>query len=115
MSIAEKLVTIAPEFAEVAIADMITLADLQIANNLCNNVEKRELIVAYLAAHMLTIANRKLGAAGDVQSMSEGRLSIAYTNGTSDIKTGLSNTSYGKECDRLAKSCVFPAMTRVSL
>lgn len=111
MSVADKLQIVAPEFNGADNSGMIDIAELQVATNLCGGGERRDLIVAYLAAHMLTIANRKLGAAGEIKTMSEGRISIAYENGTTD-RAGLSSTSYGREYMRLISSCIFSMTIR---
>lgn len=116
MTVAEILVLIAKEFSDLApeeIAGIITIADQQIAQGLCGDM--RNTLVAYLAAHILTIANRAGGATGDVESISEGHKSIKYTNSTANVKNSLSKTSYGQEFDRLSRSCIFAARTRVSL
>lgn len=112
MTILDKLRVISrSEFDDVTDEEagaFIALADLQVASDLCDT-EKRELIVAYLTAHMLTISRRKLGASGDIASLAEGKLSITYNNAVTNIKTGLNSTIYGKEYDRLSKSCIISA------
>lgn len=108
----ELLAIIAPEFANIDATGAILVADMQISSKLCG--DKRPLLVAYLAAHILTIGGRKMGASGDVASLTEGELSITYANSTADIKTSLSKTSYGQEFDRLSRGCIFTPRTRVS-
>jgi hypothetical protein len=111
MDVLDILAVIAPEFAGVDLSGAIAIAELQIGPDMCG--DKRPLLVAYLAAHLLTLARRKLGAGGDVAGLKEGALSITYTNGTSKISSGLSNTSYGREYDRLSRGCVFTPRTRM--
>lgn len=115
MTVAQILVLIAKEFEDLPANEVdavIALADMQVAKGLCG--QNRNTLVAYLTAHMLTIAGKAGGATGDVESITEGHKSITYSNSTADVRTSLSRTSYGQEFDRLAKSCVFSARTRVS-
>lgn len=114
MTVVEILRLIAKEFGDIAqqeLDDVIALADMQISKTLCG--DNRNTLVAYLAAHILTIANRAGGATGDIASISEGHKSITYSNSTADVRTSLSKTSYGQEFDRLSKACVFAVRTRV--
>ena len=99
-------------FPSDSITGALTLADSQIGANLCPDL--RPQMVAYLAAHILTIAGRKLGASGDVAALAEGKLSITYSNSTADIKSGLSKTIYGQEFERLSRACTFTPRTRVN-
>lgn len=110
MNPADILPTIAPEFAGIDATDMIALAELRIAPNLCG--DQRPLLVAYLAAHMLTMAARNgSGGAGAVTSLKEGQLAIGYAS-TGTIGA-LGSTSYGSEYDQMSRACVFAARTRV--
>lgn len=104
----ELLVIIAPEFTGVDASGAISVADMQIADGLCG--DKRPLLVAYLAAHILTVGKRD-GAAGAVTSLKEGQLSVNY--GSTGIMGSLGQTGYGAEYDRLSRACVFAARTRV--
>lgn len=99
--------TIAPEFTLVDVTGAVEAAEMQIADGLGG--DKRPLLVAYLAAHILTIARRS-GAGGGVAALKEGDLSINYT-GSGE---GIMATSYGAEFDRLSRGCVFAARTRVA-
>ena len=115
MAVADILVVIAKEFSDLPEAEIqgaIDVADRQIAPNLCG--DNRPTLVAYLAAHVLTIANKAGGATGDVASISEGHKSITYSNSTAEVRSSLSKTSYGQEYSRLSRLCVFSARTRVS-
>lgn len=110
-AIPEELIpVIAPEFACKDTTQAITISEMQIAEGLCG--ERRPLLVAYLAAHIMALGLRTGGAGGNVSSMSEGSLSIGY--GSSGIMGSLGQTSYGIEYDRLSRGCVFAARTRVT-
>lgn len=104
---------IANEFAAVDATDIIALAELQVAPGFCG--DKRPLLVAYLAAHMLTMAGREGGAPGAATSIKEGQLQIGYgSGGAASSSPGLGSTSYGQEYDRLSRACAFSVRTRVT-
>lgn len=112
MTPADLIPTIAPEFAGVDASAAIAVAEMQVGPNLCR--DKRPLLVAYLAAHIMSLGNRTAqagGASGEVSSLSEGQLSISF--GASGVMGGLGQTAYGVEYDRLSRGCVFAARTRV--
>lgn len=104
---------IAPEFDYLEDDDLeryLEIAGLEVPIGFCG--DKRPLLVAYLIAHMVTIARRSMGASGEVSSITEGSLSISYGKGNNISKSiGLSNTSYGQEYDRLFRSCSFSFTT----
>jgi hypothetical protein len=102
---------IASEFEDVDPSGAIAVADMQVATSIRAN--KRALLVAYLAAHILTVSGRKLGASGDVASITESELSITYTN-SGGSKSELASSSYGKEYLRLVRSFISIPRTRVS-
>jgi hypothetical protein len=104
---AQILPVIAPELVGDQSA-VIAIAEMQIAPGLCG--DKRPLLVAYMAAHIATLAKRS-GASGAVSSMAEGALNVSF-GGT--MRDGLHATSYGAEYDRLSRACVFAAGTRAS-
>ena len=109
----EILAIIAPELADFDTNGAIAVAELQVAPGLCG--KKRPLLVAYLAAHIFTIGNRSNGATGSISSVTEGKTSITY--GSSQVDTpssGLSDTSYGREYDRLRRGCIVAVTTGVS-
>lgn len=113
LTVEEILAIIAPELADYDSAGAIAIAELEIAPGLCG--KKRPLLVAYLAAHIITIGNRANGATGGIRSVTEGKTSITY--GSSQLDTpssGLSDTSYGREYDRLRRGCVVAVTTGVS-
>ena len=106
---ADLIATIAPEFVDSAqLNGAIDIADMQTAEGLCG--DKRPLLVAYLAAHVLTLASRK-GSGGPITSLTEGSLSIGF--GSSGVMGSLSQTGYGQEYYRLSRACVFAPRTRV--
>jgi hypothetical protein len=104
---AQILPTIAPELVGDQSA-VIAIAEMQIAPGLCG--DKRPLLVAYLAAHIATLAARG-GVSGGVSAMTEGSLSVSFGG---SMKDGLGATAYGQEYDRLSRACVFAAGTRAS-
>lgn len=107
----EYFIIIAPEFKDIDYSGAIEVANIQIAPDLCG--AKRPLLVAYLAAHTLTIANPTGLASGSLSSVTEGGTSITFKNGQSSNKsTGLSSTKYGEEYDRLSRGCIMSVRTR---
>ncbi len=109
---AELLIIIAPEYIGINVTGAIEVAEMQIALDLCG--DKRPLLVAYLAAHILTIGGKAGGATGDLASLKEGGTAVSYKSSKPSIEsTGLSDTSYGREYDRMSRGCVFAARTRV--
>ena len=113
LTVEEILAIIAPELADYDASGAIAVANMQIAPNLCG--DKRPLLVAYLAAHIITIGNRANGATGSIASVTEGKTSITYGTSQLDIpSSGLSDTSYGREYDRLRRGCVVAITTGVS-
>lgn len=108
------LLLFAPEFTDNPLSpDAIEAADLQVKPGLCGNL--RPQLVAYLAAHILTIGGRASGASGAIASVTEGKTSITYNNAKPYLSTGgLSDTSYGREYDRLRRSCIMAVRTRIT-
>lgn len=106
---AELLPVIAPEVTGDQSA-AIAVAEMQVGVGFCG--DKRPLLVAYLAAHILTLGQRSGGAAGSVTNMTEGKLSIGF--GGSGMIGSLGQTSYGTEYDRISRGCTFTARTRVT-
>ena len=91
---------IAPEYTSLINAqDYIDLADAQVGQNVCN----RGLAVAYLAAHLVTMAQRG-GYGGVVLSEGEGGLSRSLATSGFDPSL-LAVTGYGQEYLRLVRSC----------
>jgi hypothetical protein len=110
---AELFVIVAPEFRDIDFTGAIMVADMEIGQGLC--ADKRPLLVAYLAAHILTIANPSGGSSANIGSLTEGGTSVRYENMRAVIQTtGLSDTSYGREFDRLRRGCIFAVRTRVN-
>lgn len=111
MDIIEIFQLIAPELSSDLnlVEDAVTLAELQVGADLCG--DKRPLLVAYLAAHLLSLTNRKTGSSGSLTSLSEGNLSLGF--GQSGLMGSLGQTVYGVEYDRLSRGCIFAVRTRV--
>lgn len=101
------MATIAPEFTPAKGYDVdgaIVVAQIRVDSTLPSYVKENEnaynLLIAYLAAHTLTIGGRPMGSSGDISSMQVGAVSVTYsTNKTSEKygKTGLMQTSFGLE------------------
>ena len=111
MSIIEILLSIAPEFNDTPIDRLNSI--INIATPLVNfgDDNTKNLAIAYLSAHMLTISLRGgSGISGPVTSETEGNLSRSY--GYSNNSSLYSSTSYGIEFERLAKMFIFKPRTR---
>jgi hypothetical protein len=104
----EWIAIVAKEFADSDLLDgAIEAAELLIAPDLCG--DRRSLLVAYLAAHLLTISLAYDGAIGAISSYKEGDVAITYNNGKSGIDSSDYNTtSYGRMYNQIASSCVIP-------
>lgn len=95
MSAIDLISVVAQEFAEDPRLDgMIEIAESQVGED----HPSRQLAIAYMAAHMLVVADRA-GTGGAVVSRSEGGLSESYAvaAGSDD----LASTSYGKQLSAL--------------
>jgi hypothetical protein len=99
------LSSIAPEIdsSSQQTADMLALAELEVGVSLCPDL--RPYLVAYLTAHNVTLSNRG-GIGGEIASMQEGQLNIAYKEGNDASKDPLMTTSYGQQYKRLIKKCL---------
>ena len=98
MTVQEIISVIAPELEDNPnLNAAIEIADTQIAINHC----KRDLAVAYLTAHILTLSERG-GRSGAVASKTEGSLSVSYATVANSV---LDSTSYGSELQRINKQC----------
>ena len=96
--------SIAPELAGLGqqLEDMLALAELELGTGLCPDL--RPYIVANLAAHNVTMANRG-GNAGAITSAREGALGLSYAETTS-TKSPYGQTPYGLKCQQLLKQCL---------
>jgi len=111
VTVKAKLQLVAPELDALPterVDGVIELAEDQVGQVFGRN---RELAVAYLAAHMLTVGQRA-GAGGAIAMKREGDLQLQF-QGTGD-DAGLGSTSYGQEYRRLKRLHVFAPRTRVS-
>ena len=116
MSALETFRIIATEFnylSDDAVTKRLELTAREVTNPRLAADIKEELI-AYLTAHYLTISEKRKGAGGEVASVSEGKLSISYASGYSNVKSDLAVTSYGRIYDRLMRSYTITPTTRVS-
>lgn len=109
MTAEEYLLIIAPEFDGVDVTGAIEIAEVRVAAGFCG--DKRDLIVAYLAAHILAMAGRKSNIDGGIKSLSEGGLSISYASADNDVNNNYTSTPYGREYETLVKSCIFTPRT----
>ena len=98
MPAADLIPVIAPELVGNAnLPAAIIIASAQVSANHCY----RDVVIANLAAHILTLAGRG-GSGGAVSSETEGSLSRSFTAAKTD---GLATTSYGQEVERLNSLC----------
>jgi len=112
MSAKTLFVTVAEEYKDDPSVDsFIAIAEMQIGVNFGGDA--RQLLVAYLAAHLLTLAKRKYGATGDIATIKEGALGLGYVNNSTKTRNGLSNTSYGQLFNFISRGFTFGATTRV--
>ena len=96
--------TVAPEFkakTDQEIAVMISVAALWADEDVW--ADKYDAGVAYLTAHLMTIAARE-GAAGSIASETVGRVSVSFSNSTMDDE--LADTGYGKTFLSLRRTIV---------
>ena len=103
---------IAPELAgHAGLAGAVTMAEGQIAADHCF----LDQVVAYTAAHILTVAGRG-GTGGAVTSETEGGLSRSFGVAGGVVgATRLDSTAYGLEAQRLNRLCYgFSARTGYS-
>jgi hypothetical protein len=101
----ELLPSIAPEIdcSSQQVLDLNALAELEVGVSLCPDL--RPYLVAYLTAHQVTISNRG-GVGGEIASMQEGQLTIAYKQGMDSSKDPLMSSAYGQEYKRLLNKCL---------
>lgn len=102
MTAVDLIPIIAPELeGSPQLSGAVTMAEGQIAADHC----QREQAVAYMAAHILTIAERN-GTGGAVTSETEGSLSRGFGVAGGVVgMTRLDSTSYGSEVQRLNRIC----------
>jgi hypothetical protein len=113
VAVLDKFRIVASEFANLAdqdVLNVIQIAEPQLALSIGG--ANRETLIAYLTAHILTLARRKMGATGEIASMSEGGISIEFQKSTAKLRNSLSTTTYGQEFDRLCRPYIFTIGTR---
>ena len=112
-SIDDTLLIIAPWASSVAQATRY--ATIEIATALTSfGCDQRDIAIAYLAAHMLSLADpERNGAAGQVTSETEGDLSRSYgsVSGTSN-NPYYAQTSYGMQYEQMMRSNIMTPITR---
>lgn len=119
MAVIDTLYSIAPEFADTTLYPVervnaiIDIVNRQVAIGLCGGGEKRDDLLAYLAAHTLSIGSRSFGATGEIASVSEGQLAITYNNKGKESTGGLSTTVWGQRYQALVRGCSIVPRTRV--
>jgi hypothetical protein len=108
---ADLLMVIAPKFGDTTPSVRASMLDL--AEELIGAEHpKRELSVAYMAAHMLETAARS-GSSGAIQSEKEGDLQRSYAVAVTSSNDSLDSTSYGLALKHIRRSFYFAARTRV--
>lgn len=112
-TVEEILIAIAPQFSGLDNTVMISIAQQDVAIGFCG--DRRNNIVAWLAAHMIDISQKSNGSTGAISSVTEGGASITYGNlkNTNNGSSGLSGSPYGLRYLELLKSCDIPLRTRV--
>ena len=109
---AEYLLIVAPEFKDIDYTGALEVAELRIPAGLCG--DKRPLLVAYLAAHTLALANPMLASA-NILSVTEGGTSTTFKNSQSSTKNGeFGLTTFGQAYDSISRACVMGVMVRDS-
>lgn len=108
----EIIVLRTPQYSgESRLDDLITLAGEQTGTAFSNC---RNLAIALLVLHWLTLETQNNGTSGSIISEKEGDLQRAYSTSfvISQKYPDLSQTSYGLELIRLRKSCLFNPRNR---
>ncbi len=108
----EWFIIIAPELKNIDYTGALEVAELRVPAGLCG--DKRPLLVAYLAAHTLALANPMLSSA-NIRSVTEGAVSTTFKNSQSSTKDGeYGLTTYGQVYDSISRSCIMAVTTRDS-
>jgi len=117
MSAVDLIPVIAPDLAaDPQLSGAIAIADGQIGPLIGGS--QRDTLVAYLAAHILTLAKRSAStgaASGEITSLREGGLAMTFSTGGSSGSTTLATTAFGAEFARLSRGYIFAPGTRGSL
>ena len=111
MAVAQLIDDIAPELSATESERknrIITVAQGQLSPSVFG--PQYDYAVALLAAHMLTVANRR-GSSGAVNSVSEGSLSMGFGRVNPMGKSQWETTAYGAELRALIKRTVISART----
>lgn len=111
MTLDELLLVIAPELSTIDPAVRTAFEGYATLQVQFGEGDLQQLAIANLAAHMLTMTKRG-GVGGQVQSQSEGELSITYAN-YAGFNSGYAQTAYGLEYLRYRNMFVLSFTTRV--
>lgn len=111
MSALSLMIDLAPELEESRMETFISIAGSIISPDFESS--KIDLATAYLAAHLMTLSERK-GIAGSISQMSEGQLSVSFSNSPSfsnkaDL-TSLNSTVYGQQYLSIVRNVFGTAM-----
>jgi len=117
MELLARFKTIAPEFyTEFDPENDQFLSDhLEIASEFLDPNIRQPLLdnlIVYLAAHNIDLALKRKGSSGQVESLTEGDLTIKYSTG--DINSEYDMSSYGRKFQALLDSSMMTIMTSVT-
>ena len=116
----ELMAIIAPEFTspKYDVDGAIIVAKIRVDSSLSITLtppeETYNLLIAYFAAHILSIGGRPMGGSGDISSMQVGAVSVTYSTNKISPKsamTGLSETTFGREYILLSRPYRFSPRT----
>ena len=95
--------------ADSYVSGLIEIANDRVGASFCP--DKRNYLVAYMACHMFTMANRN-GDSGFITGRTEGDLSIRYNDNQTTLSQGgsLDTTTYGRLYKELCRDCVGTAI-----
>lgn len=110
MTVDDIVAVIAPQLVGQDLTGAIELAQMTLAQGVCD--DKRDMLIAYLVAHILTLANRGNGSAQDISAIKEGALSISYGSAMQGYAGDYGATSYGQRYLMLLRACNFLPRTR---
>jgi len=110
MDILIRLLAIAPEFAsrsQTELQNYIAIASEHVLYKYLSDIQK-DTLIAYLAAHLATLALKRQGASGAVSNVVEGKLSLTYRTTISTMKDTYDLTDYGQQFKALVNSYIIP-------
>lgn len=113
MSQLEMFRDLIPEFSGVPddkILRYLERSDAKVAKRLSEII--RDEAVVYLAAHQLDLANKRFGSAGQVASVTEGKLNIQYVH-SAKLNSDYDYSNYGRRYKDLVNSSTVSVVTFV--